>query len=177
MCEPGALSALLGRDMDASALKVRSGCLRKDTAPFMSRQPGKRAYDYEAEVLTFLHDHREELGIAKVWRSQDVLVDGLLELQDSRILALEIKLAMNWLKACQAEWQFRTFLARQSELGPFDGGLVVFEDFSADWRNKAKYRPLQDGWYRWYQGHHEVEGRRLDLVRFREDKLCWEPAH
>jgi len=67
-------------------------------------------------------------------------------------------------------------LARQATRGPFHGGLVVFEDFSADWKKKAKKRPLQNGWYRWYQGHHEADGLRLDLVRFRDGKLCWEPG-
>jgi hypothetical protein len=147
VCDLRALSELLGRTMDAGDLQLKPGTLDEISAALP--RGGKRAADYEAEVFNFLHANREELGIAAVKRGKNVLVDGSVELQDGRRLALEIKLVMNWEKACQAQWQFTTFLARQGTLGPFHGGLVVFEDFSgAGWQKKAKKRPLQDGWYR-----------------------------
>ena len=79
----------------------------------------------------------------------------------------KITFRMNWEKACQAEWQFRSFLKRTERMPfPVDDGLVFFEDFSGDWQRQAACRILENGWNHWYRGHSEVEGKRLHLLRF-----------
>jgi hypothetical protein len=127
---------------------------------------------YENEVFNFLLGNRKLLGIAKVLMFKALLMDGAVEFADGRRLALEIKFRMNWEKACQAEWQFRNFLKRsEAGEGPVVGGLVFFEAFSADWAQRPASRTLENGWNYWYEGHCDVEGLPLHLVRLREGQL------
>jgi hypothetical protein len=127
---------------------------------------------YEDEVFNFLLANCEPLGLANILTFRSLLMDGAVEFADGRRLALEIKYRMNWEKACQAEWQFRNFLKRpEAEQGPVVGGLVFFEDFSADWKRKPASRTLENGWNYWYEGHCEVEGLPLHLVRLRAGQL------
>jgi hypothetical protein len=123
---------------------------------------------YEAVVFNYLLAKKDELGIKSVIKFTALLVDGAVELLDGKRLAVEIKFRMNWEKACQAGWQFRTFLKR-TDRRPFcvDGGLVFFEEFSGDWQRRAQSRLLENGWNHWYTGHSEVDGLRLDLLRLR----------
>ncbi len=127
---------------------------------------------YEAEVFNFLLAKKTSLGINSISKFKALLVDGALELEDGRRLAVEIKFRMNWMKACQAEWQFRNFLKRDAarEFG-VSGGLVFFADFTGGWDKKAALTRCEDGWNRWYSGHHEVNGLRLDLQRLRGGEL------
>jgi hypothetical protein len=135
----------------------------------------EKPYDqYEAEVFNFLlaKPNKEELGIKSVMKFTALLVDGAVELMDGKRLTVEIKFWMNWEKACQAEWQFRTFLKRTDRRPfPVDGGIVFFEEFSGDWKRQARCRFIENGWSNWYRGYSEVEGFRVDLLRLRGGKL------
>jgi hypothetical protein len=136
---------------------------RNSTAPWRA---------YEDEVFNFLLANREPLGFANVLAFGSLLIDGAVEFADGRRLALEIKYRMNWEKACQAELQFRNFLKRkEAKQGPVVGGLVLFEEFSADWKRKPASRTLENGWNFWYEGHCEVEGLPLHLARLRGGQL------
>jgi hypothetical protein len=123
---------------------------------------------YEAGVFNFLLANKEALAIKNVIKFTALLLDGAVELLDGKRLTAEVKFRMNWEKACQSEWQFRTFLKR-TNLKPFsvDGGIVIFEEFSGDWKRKAGCRLLENGWSHWYRGHSEVDGLRVDLLRLR----------
>ncbi|KXK01554.1 MAG: hypothetical protein UZ17_ACD001001780 [Acidobacteria bacterium OLB17] len=121
---------------------------------------------YEAEVFSFLFANKEELGIKAVMKFTALLVDGAVELTDGTRLAVEVKFRMNWQKACQAEWQFRTFLRMDARPFPVAGGVVIFQEFQGDWQRQAASRLLLNGWTEWYQGHADVDGFRLDLLRF-----------
>ena len=138
--------------------------------PAKSEQPQNK---YEAKVFNFLLANAAELDIKTVMKFTALLVDGAVELIDGRRLTLEIKFRMNWLKACQAEWQFRTFLKRHNaKAGPVAGGLVFFEEFSGAWQRPGKSKRFQDGWNHWYrEGHSEVDGYRLHLLRLCGKKL------
>src|SRR5207244_3643111 len=134
---------------------------------------------FEHQVLTYLIKHREILGIVRVFQAENLFVDGGLALDDGRFLAVEIKYRMNWLKACDAGWQFVAFTRRREawQYRPV-GGIVFFEEFSADW---AKTMPRQGGvergWAHWYDTHAVLPGHktfRLDLIRFRQGKLSYE---
>jgi hypothetical protein len=77
------------------------------------------------------------------------------------------------MKACQAEWQIRHFLRAGNEEKPLHwrGGIVVFEEFSADWARRIGSRALENGWNHWYLLHADLDGVRVDLLRFRRGKL------
>jgi hypothetical protein len=145
------------------------------TAPILARseQPQDQ---YEARVFNFLLDNRELLGVKTIMRFSALLVDGAVELTDGKRLTVEIKYRMNWAKACQAEYQFRNYLKRHSKVYQVDGGLVFFEEFSADWERQAACRSAQNGWMNWYIGHSDVNGLRLDLLRLCNGKLEGFPA-
>ena len=77
---------------------------------------------------------------------------------------------MNWLKACQSEYQFRQFLKRTKE-AETNGAIVFFEDFSGDWGKKTKKAKNVWGWEGWYLRYcNAVDGKRMDLLRL------WEAA-
>jgi hypothetical protein len=56
----------------------------------------------------------------QVFEAANLLVDGGIELTDSRFIAIEVKYRMNWLKACQAGWRFGELL-RRPEVANFRG--------------------------------------------------------
>jgi hypothetical protein len=130
-----------------------------------------RPISYEDEVFNFLLANKDLLGIKSVCKFTNLLLDGQIVLTDRRRLVIEIKLRMNWLKACQAEWQFRQFLKRRryEEKIPLSGGIVFFESFTSDWS-----RPVGGiirGWKHWSLYHSEIDGLRVNLLQFRDQKL------
>lgn len=130
---------------------------------------GSAATAYEREVFNALLRNRSMLGIKQVNKCRNVRIDGLLELEDGRKLALEIKYRMNWPKACQACAQISWFKnyppTKQYDLA---GGVVVFEEFSSDWaRHKPKWL-LENGWNYWLTDHQYAEGLPVRLLRFRD---------
>jgi hypothetical protein len=133
--------------------------------PMTETEPVSAAY--EKAVFNALFDNMATLRISSVWRCRNSRIDGLLDLEDGRRLAVEVKYRMNWEKACQTEAQFRWFVKRVPHERPLDAAVVVFEEFSADWARMSSSRLLQNGWNYWYMEHHEVEGLRVDLVRYR----------
>jgi hypothetical protein len=163
------LSELISRHITPEAKGDHKPSVQILSAPIDAKSE-KPQDQYEAKVFNFLlaKPNKEELGIKQVRKFTALLVDGAVEL----MLAVEIKLCMNWLKACQAEWQFRGFLKRIDRRPfPVDGGIVFFEEFSGDWKRQAGGRLFENGWSHWYRGHSEVEGFRLDLLRLRGGKL------
>jgi hypothetical protein len=165
------LSELIGRSITPEAKDRNKPTMLTLSAPVQPNTE-KPHGQYEADVFNFLLANKEPLGIKAVMKFTALLLDGAVELNDGRRLAVEVKFRMNWEKACQAEWQFRTFAKRADER-PFsvDGGIVVFEEFSGDWNRQAACRLLENGWSNWYRAHADVDGRRLDLLRLRAGRL------
>jgi hypothetical protein len=138
------------------------------SSPLTCPDGAKPHRKYECQVLNYLFQHRDVLGIQTVFRFQNLLVDGAVLLMDGTRLAVEIKLRMNWTKACQAGWEFQQFLKRTGEAKAHQvsGAIVFFEEFQGDgWERQAQCRVLQNGWNAWYTGHADVEGYRVDLFR------------
>lgn len=136
-----------------------------------------RPAGYEDEVFNFLLKNKKALGIRRIFRFKNLSVDGEIELSDGKILAIEIKLCMNWLKACQSGWQFSRFLKYdEARTNPVNGAIVFFEKFTADWARKAKSKAIENGWNYWYAGHHKVDRYRIDLVRICKQKLEYFPT-
>jgi hypothetical protein len=165
------LSELIGRAITPEAMDRKNPRVVTLSAPIQPNTK-KEHGQYEAEVFNSLLANKEALGIKAVMKFTALLVDGAVELIDGRRLTVEVKFRMNWEKACQAEWEFRTFMKR-TDVRPFpvDGGIVVFEEFSGDWNRQAACRLLENGWTRWYRGHAEVDGVRQNLLRLRAGKL------
>src|SRR5437660_5727243 len=65
------------------------------------KQRKSRSLAYEDEVFNFLYKNRDALRIERLYRSKNLRMDGKLELAGGVTVAIEIKLRMNWLKACQ----------------------------------------------------------------------------
>ncbi len=127
---------------------------------------------YEHQVFNFLYSNRDRLGIQKVFQFNNLLIDGEIKLIDGRLFAIEIKLRMNWLKACQAGWQLSRFLTSDEALtNRIDGGIVFFEDFSSDWFRKAKKKSFQNGWNHWYTDHSKINEYKIHLLRVKKNKI------
>jgi hypothetical protein len=134
---------------------------------------------YEDEVFSFLQRNREVLGIENVIRFANLLVDGAIVLKNRKRLAIEIKLRMNWEKACQAEWEFRNFLKRTDEAkkNPVGGAIVFFEEFSGDWNKKSQKATNLwgwEGWYLYYWG--AIDDRPMDLLNLKNGVLDGYPG-
>lgn len=129
---------------------------------------GNAAAAYERAVLNaFLRD-RSTLGIERVNQCRNVRIDGLLDLDDGRRLALEVKYRMNWEKACQACAQVGWFKNYPPTMHyALSGGVVVFEEFSGDWARRKPKWVLENGWNYWLTDHQSIEGLPVHLVRFR----------
>ncbi|HMO81309.1 MAG TPA: hypothetical protein PKD24_11005 [Pyrinomonadaceae bacterium] len=128
----------------------------------------ERPTTYEDEVFNYLVENRSSLGIESVSRFKNLLLDGEIVLADHRRMVVEVKLRMNWLKACQAEWQFRQFIKRRRYEGPsqLSGGVVFFESFTSDWARPVGGKVR--GWKHWYLYHSEVEGLRVHLLQYKD---------
>jgi hypothetical protein len=156
------LSSYLGRPITPEQKDRNDPKVESLDSP-MPAKSGKPHDQFEAAAFSHLWRNRQALGIRRVIKFTALLLDGAVELGDGRLLAVEIKFRMNWEKACQAEWQFRTFLSRADRRPfPVDGGIVLFEEFSGDWDRQPARRRLKNGWNFWYMGHAEVDGLRLD---------------
>jgi hypothetical protein len=166
------ISALLDRAFDFKPKPVARHHPNVEvlTAPLRSVATGRPAA-YEDEVFNFLLGNKKALGIESVSKFKNLLLDGQIILADKRRFVIEIKLRMNWLKACQAEWQFRQFLKRRrhDDSPPVSGGIVFFESFTSDWA-----RPVGGvirGWKHWSLYHAELDDMRIHLVQFRDNEL------
>jgi hypothetical protein len=171
------ISALIDRSITFKATGGRRAKVEILTAPICPRSSTRPAR-YEADVFNCLLANKGVLGIETVSKFTNLLLDGQIVLCDGRRVVIEIKLRMNWLKACQSEYQFRQFLKRGKlpSRTPVSGGIVFFEDFSSDWA-----RPVGGiirGWKHWYRTHSDVEGLRVDLIRLRGESVetCPRPA-
>lgn len=165
------LSELIGRSITPEVKDCNRPKVEDLSAPIQWN--GKKPHgQYQAEVFNFLLANKDALGIRTVMKFTALLVDGAVELMDGKRLTVEVKFRMNWAKACQAEWQFRTFMKRTHRKPfPVHGGIVIFEEFSGDWNRKTGCRLLVNGWSHWYRGHSVVDGFREDLLRLRGGKL------
>jgi len=170
------LSDLVGRPVTPEVKERQEPNVELVTKQVVARS--QKPHDqFEAAVLTYLWANKKSLGVRRVERFTNLLVDGGVELNDGRRLTIEVKYRMNWEKACQAEYQFRNFMKRADRRPyPVVGGIVVFEEFSGDWDRRPAIRQVTNGWNFWYMSHADVEGLRLDLLQLRGDRLEGYPS-
>jgi hypothetical protein len=163
---------MISREISHEPGRVNSPAARRIEVPIQAKGTETGPHAFEIAVFNFLVAQEQPLGIEAVWQCRNVRIDGLLDLDDGQRVALEIKYRMNWEKACQACAQFgwyRTHIEAKEK--PLSSGLVVFETFTGDWARRKPNWLLESGWNFFYMDHHEVEGLRVDLVRFRGQTL------
>jgi hypothetical protein len=107
---------------------------------------------YELEAFNYLFENSRKLDIESVIKFDNLHVDGQIVLVDRRRFVIEVKYRMNWLKQCQAVWQFKKFLStKEAETNPVSGAIIIFEEFTADWSKKANSHAKNLwGWEGWY---------------------------
>jgi hypothetical protein len=174
------LSELLNRSIKPAAPDRRKGRVTTLSGPIPLGGKTARHAIYEGEVFNFLWSHKDILDIRSVAKFANLLVDGQVVLGDGRRLVIEVKLRMNWLKACQSEWQLRQFLSRYSKeagLDPVDGAMVFFEAFSGDWSKKRSGARNVWGWEAWYLYYRDaIDGKPVDLLMLCNDELQGYPV-
>jgi hypothetical protein len=142
----------------------------------------KRKNKFEKSVFYYLETHKKEHGIETVFPFQSMRVDGALLLSNGQAIVLEIKQRLAWLRACNARIELQTmrtnpkmwklYVDKVSE--KVDGGLIIFEQFSADWENPWVKRNIsQRGWHQFYSeeaviGDPEVPFR---IAQYNDNKL------
>ncbi len=145
--------------------------------PLEFRPLAKPTAEFERRCFNFLHAHRGVFGIAEIFLCKNLVIDGLVRLQDGRFILVEVKYRLNWSLACRTEWQFRQF--QQTPTGhdyPARHAIVVFEEFSADWAKPVG--GIESGWRNWYRDYYWPRDRRsirLSLVRFSGGRLLTAP--
>ena len=101
-----------------------------DITPVSGRFPGVSGV--MSELLNYLFDHKQEMGIETIYRLKNQRMDRELVLAGGDRVTFEIKYRMNWLKACQSGDQFRKYLKMNEASGSqVIAGIVLFEEFSA----------------------------------------------
>jgi hypothetical protein len=166
------LADLISREVSPERGRVNSPAAHRMDLPIPAKGTETAPQAFEVAVFNFLLAQKQPLGISAAWRCRNVRVDGLLDLDDGRRMALEIKYRMNWEKACQACAQFGWYRTHvEAKEKPLSGGLVVFETFTGDWARRKPSWLLENGWSFFYTDHREVEGLRVDLVRLRDGTL------
>ena len=139
-------------------------CKSIDSIPPMHRKSPTK--EYEDDVLRFLIDKKDELGIEQVYRYENSSVDGRIKLKDGRLIDIEIKYRMDWMKACQANWQFMHLIKERNEkFGTASNGIVFFEEFSGDWAKKEKKFTVENGWIHWYVDHYDLKVIKVNLIQ------------
>jgi hypothetical protein len=135
----------------------------------------KAYYKFEGEVFNFLFDNKALLGISKIFRFENLIIDGGLILNNDEAILLEFKYALGWEKSCQARLQFQRFQIDKSykeiqfsekiQFEKAKDALVIFHHFSGDWGETPKEaRDNLNGWNRFYQ-EEEIFRRKKSPLR------------
>jgi hypothetical protein len=105
------IAALVDRKRSFAPRPTRSPVLREiDTMPQLSALMTDPAI-FERRVFQCLVKGGQVLRTKTVLAAESMSIDGGLVLRDGRFVAIEMKRRMNWLKTCQAGWQFEKFFA------------------------------------------------------------------
>jgi len=118
---------------------------------------GEEDLKYEHEVFKYLHENKKRLGIYKIYKCENVRIDGILMLDKNNGVLLEIKYALGWEKSCNARVQFQWFLIKKPYKKPYDlkdtkfkHALIIFDHFSGDWHRNLSGRDEPKGWRNFY---------------------------
>jgi hypothetical protein len=92
---------------------------------------------YEKEVFNYMLKHKCGLGISNIYRLKNARADGLLRLDNGKIVLLEIKYALNCNKGSVARISFQRFMIQRIyeklSIDRPENALIVFHQFSNLW--------------------------------------------
>ncbi len=132
---------------------------------------------FQRDVFRHLTSHKAELNINQVFAVKNSFIDGIIELENGKLILCECKLNLNWFKACNARTEFQMFLKKQilRELkieGTPHSAIIFFEEFSNDWKEDFKKYNCTRGWINFYdeQEHYKDEFN-VDIIQFQDKKL------
>jgi hypothetical protein len=119
----------------------------------------KRKTEFEEEVFNHLETHKDKHGIETVFPFTSMCVDGALLLSGGQTIVLEMKHSLAWLRDCNARIEVQNMcknpkmwnLYAKKVSEKVDGALIVFKEFSADWKEQWIRRNIsQRGWHQFY---------------------------
>lgn len=127
------------------------------TKPLEVKKYDKKPKQFEAEVFNFLLRKKSGLGISKIYKLKNLLIDGAIKLSNGKTVLLEIKYRLGWMKSCNAMIQMQRFMLEkrydESEIKKVSAGVIIFNQFSADWEKHWKKQSNcgEKGWYLFYE--------------------------
>lgn len=145
-------------------------------------------YKFEKRVFIHLFEKRDDLGIKKIYELQNMRVDGLLRLDNGKIVLLEIKYALNWQTCSNARVEVQTFIEDACIQEEFhkhipkkqlEGALIIFRHFSGDWQRRTVNPKRENGWNFFYE-EEEILRKKfptmpMDIAQLTEDGLKGAP--
>jgi len=170
------LDDILNKKIEPEPFGKRKPELTEVAAPLTSVYK-REDYKFPQEVLNYFLKNKNTLGVNKIYRLKNSIIDGLLELNTGKVILLEIKYVLNWTKCCQARLQFQRFFIEKFydklSIKKPEGALIVFHHFSGDWgRKRAKNRRYLDGWNRFYEEENILRENliKTDIVQLTDDR-------
>ncbi len=148
-------------------------------------QQSKMVYlRYEVEVFNYLYEHKTELGISKIYKLRNSSADGILRLDNDKMVLLEIKYSLGWDKSSVARIQFQWFMKRQIykmlSLDKPNNALIIFDHFSADFAKTQSQSDIEVGWYGFYIEEMLINNGNIktDIVKLSDGILtCYQDLH
>jgi len=147
-----------------------------------------QSYVFENQVFNYLFSNKTKLNINKIYRFHNSLIDGYIEFENEKIILVEIKYVLNWLKVCNARIQFNRFINRKIFNHPaidinesnILGGYIIFNNMNEikgnDWGGRVKERKYLNGWYRFYEEQADFENDfKIRILRLNNNILSYEP--
>jgi len=129
-------------------------------------------YRFEKRVFVYLFENRNELGIKNIYVLRNMRVDGLLKLDNEKIIVLEIKYALNWQTCSNARVEVQTFIEDTGIQEEFhkhipkkqpEATLIIFEHFSGDWKRRTINPKRENGWNLFYE-EEEIIRKKLPTI-------------
>lgn len=130
-------------------------------------------------------NNKKSLGISEVCKLDNCRIDGLLQLDNGKVIALEIKYALNWQTTCNARIEIQRFFQEEMIQRYFKEkpsptvpkkqpaqALIVFSRFSGDWQRR-------NGWQLFYWEEKILRGKfpivPIDIAQFDDRQLILGP--
>ena len=140
---------------------------------------------FEKEVLNYLFLNKKVLGIQKVYSLKNSRIDGLLRLDNNKVILIEFKYALNWKNTCNARVEIQNYIEGnfhkklKIEEAPPSRAIVFFHHFSGDWEQKRKIFENKNGWSNFYEEEKLLREKcpivPVDIVQFEDNSLVTNP--
>ncbi|GBE56338.1 hypothetical protein BMS3Bbin16_00542 [archaeon BMS3Bbin16] len=175
------------KELISKNINLKKGSNKRESIPIVNLNDLDILYEkkvskdllFERNVFNYLLNNKSRLGINELFKFKNVRIDGALKLRDSsELILLEIKYRLNWFKTCNARIEFQLFKKNFYEKLTEDSneirsGLIIFEEFSGDWKRKADCRRLQNGWSYFYEEENFLKSNdfKTHIVQLKNNKL------